>query len=289
MKVIWVLENLDGNLNSHNRYVDSKLNTLLLLASVSLWKRNHPEDTCVLYTDEITVEKLIKLNATTLWDEIQPLPKSRRINKTVFWASAKLEVLQTINEPVILMDNDTHVYRPIKQYLEEDRVYVCNYEIGKGYYPTSIDPFISKLSYKTRWKTNSTNVSFLYLPDPKFTKLYSELSLQLMEELTALKAPHSQYLIFAEQLLLSHLLERENIDHSSIISTYWDCNAWDWGEDHEEGIWNFYESGTYFKHYGPLKSWILQSKADQDYETEILHLVNCINLPNLDLSSFNLR
>ena len=32
---------------------------------------------------------------------------------------------------------------------------------------------------------------------------------------------------------------------------------WEWGEDHDRGIWPIYESEIYFKHYGPLKRWIL--------------------------------
>lgn len=284
MKIIWVLENIKKNFNTQDYYVNSRLNVLLLLASVHLWKKNHREDTCVLYTDDITVDLFSKLKVIDFWDTVLPLPKSRKINKDVFWAASKVEVLAQVEEPVIIMDNDTHVYKPIKHFLDTDTVYVSNYEVGKGYYPTAIDPFVQKLSYKTRWKNESVNVSFLHLPDPTFTKMYAELSLQLMEEFTVLKAPNPQYLIFSEQLLLSHLLEKQNIKHKSIISTNWDCKEWTWGEDHDKGLWPVYESEMYFKHYGPLKGWIRDSRADQNYEREIAHLLNCINFPNLNLS-----
>ena len=39
MKIIWVLENIKQD----NKFY-TKLNTLLLLASVTLWKKNNPED-----------------------------------------------------------------------------------------------------------------------------------------------------------------------------------------------------------------------------------------------------
>jgi len=284
LKIIWVLENIEKNKNFYSRF-----NILLLITSVHLWKKNHPEDTCVLYADDMTIDLLDNIKVIRFWDEIKPLPKPRKINKSVFWASAKLQVLAEIEDPIILMDNDTHIYKPFKQYLDLEKVYVTNYEIGKGYYPTAIDPFVQKLSYKTRWKTKSVNVSFLNLPDPNFTRRYAEESLNMMEEFTELKAPNSQYLIFAEQLLLSHMLDKENIENRSIISTYWDCKEWEWGEEHEKGIWSVYESEKYFKHYGPLKGFILHNRADQNYDREMKHLLNCINFPNLDLSSIKKR
>lgn len=284
MKVIWVLENIRKNYNTNNYYINSRLNVLLLIASVHLWRKNHPEDYCVLYTDDLTINLFNKLKVLDFWHSIQPLPTPRRINRDVFWAASKVEVLAQIDEPVIIMDNDAHVYKPIKHLLDNDTVYVCNYEVGKGYYPSGVDTYVQKLSYKARWKNESLNVSFLHLPDPVFTKMYAETSLQMMEEFTVLKAPNPQYLIFAEQLLLSHLLEKENIVNKSLISTDWDCKAWQWGENNDKGLWPIYESEMFFKHYGPLKGWIRDSRADQNYEREINHLLNCINLPKLDLS-----
>ena len=284
MKVIWVLENIKKNYNTKDYYINSKLNVLLLLASVHLWKKNHQDDTCVLYADDLTIDLFDKLKVLKFWDQIKPLPRSRKIDKDNFWAASKVEVLAEVTEPVIIMDNDTHVYKPIKHLLDPNTVYVCNYEVGKGYYPSAIDKYVQQLTYKARWKNESVNVSFLHLPDPSFTKRYAELSLQMMEEFTAAGAPNPQYLIFAEQLLLSHLLDKENIQNKSIISTNWDCKEWTWGEDHGKGLWPVYESEMYFKHYGPLKSWIRDSRADQNYEREMKHLLNCINFPNLNLS-----
>lgn len=278
MKIIWVLENIENDIKFYSR-----LNILLLLASVRLWKRNNPEDNCVLYADKLTKEVIVKSNVHHFWDSIIEYNSNTNINKRVFWAASKLEVLAQQTEPVIIMDNDTLVFKPIKDQLDLSKVYVCNFEVGKGYYPTAIDPFVQKLTTKKRWKTNSVNVSFLNLPDPDFTKRYANHSIKMMEEFTAMNVPHSQYLIFAEQLLLKHMLDEENIPHSSILATNWDCKKWEWGEDHHNGLWTVMESGLYFKHYGPLKGWIIESKADQDYDTEIKLLENCINFPSLNL------
>jgi hypothetical protein len=284
MKIVWVLENI-----TKNKYFYGKFNILLLLASVHLWRKNHKEDTCYLYADDMTIDLLDSLKVLDFWHKIKPIPSGRKINKSVFWASSKLQVLSEIEEPIIIMDNDTHVYKPIKHLLELDKYYVCNYEIGKGYYPTSVDPYIKKLSYKPRWKTESVNVGFLNLPDPDFTKKYANLSLELMEELTFLKAPNPQYLIFSEQLLLKHLLDENNLEHKSIISTYWNCKQWNWGDDHSNGIWKYEESEKYFKHYGPGKLTILDDTTGSLYNEHIKHLLNCIYMPTLDLTKLQKR
>lgn len=256
----------------------------MLLASVTLWRKHHREDTCILYADDMTIDLLDRLKVLELWHEIRPIPNSRKINKSVFWASAKLQVLADINEPIIIMDNDTHIYKPIKHLLDKETTYVFNYEIGKGYYPGLTDEYVRKISYKARWKTDSVNVSFLYLPNPEFTKRYAETSLQMMEEFTEMNVPNPQYLIFAEQLLLRHMMDKEGIEHRSLLATYWDCANWDWGPVHEKGLYAFPESDLYFKHYGPLKSWIKDNRSTESYDAEIIHLLNCINIPNLDLS-----
>lgn len=257
---------------------------MLLLASVSLWKKHNPQDNLVLYCDKLTHKLLKDLEVTSLWNDILEYNHTRPINRSVFWAASKVQVLSEQTEPVIIMDNDTLVFQPIKHLLNPDTVYVSNFEIGKGYYPNTIDPYVQKLSYRSRWKTESVNVSFLYLPDPAFTQMYAKLSLNMMEEFTVMNVPHSQYLIFAEQLLLKHLVDREKIKCRSIISTYWDCNSWKWGEDNELGFWPIDKSGSYFNHYGPLKSWIIKDEGDNSYKKEMKMLFNCVNIPTLDLS-----
>ena len=284
MKVIWVLENVQDD-----EKVFGKLNTLLLIASVKLWKKNHPETNCVLYCDALTHTYITRLGIGHLWDKVEQFQRKRELKRSVFWAASKLEVLSEQNEPVILMDNDTLIYKPLLHLLERDKHYVCNFEIGQGYYPTSLDPLVSQLSYKPRWKMESVNVSFLYLPDPEFTKMYANLSLDIMEEFTKMDAPHSQYLIFAEQLLLSHLLERENKEVRSIISTYWNCQKWEWDKDHTKGLWPIHESQTHFKHDGPLKVWIIQDQGGESYEREMKELENCVKMPNLDMSFLTVR
>jgi len=259
-----------------------------MLASVRLWKKNQPEDTTWLYCDEMTKDLLESLGVTSLYDNIEVINFDGNINKEHFWASSKLKVLSLQTEPVIIMDCDTLVFKPFKQHLQDDTVLFTNREYGRGYYPTSIDPLVRKLSYKHRWQTDSVNVSFLHLPDPNFTQMYANLSLQMMEEFTKLKAPNSKYLIFAEQLLLKHLIVRDKIKHKAVITTEWDCNNWRWSKVESEGIWSIEESGEYFRHYGPLKKWYKKDDPAHSYKEEMQMLRNCINFHKfIDLSVIN--
>jgi len=105
----------------------------------------------------------------------------------------------------------------------------------------------------------------------------------MMEDFTKMEVPNSQYLIFAEQLLLRHLLDREQIEYDCLISNYWNCLKWDWGEESNKGIWNLPKGHLYFHHYGPLKTYILGMK--DRYEEEMEMLLNCINIKDLDLSN----
>jgi hypothetical protein len=279
MKIIWVLDNIRERKDFYSR-----LHTLLLLCSVKLWKKFYPDDYCVLYCDLMTKEFLIDLKVECFWNEIILLKSKKNINKRVFWASSKLEALSYQKEPITIIDNDLLVFFPIKQFLNKDKVYFHHHEIGNGYYPTSLDKYVRQLSYRPRWQTDSVNVSLLQLPDYKFTQEYANLSLKLMEEFTSMNVPHSQYLIFAEQLLLKHLLDKNKVDYHSLISTDWNCKDWKWDKNNEKGIWTINESGRYLKHYGPEKNWIVDNKEGYDYKKEIKHLENCLNFPILDLS-----
>ena len=278
MKTIWVYENIQEDVKFY-----SKLNVALLLSSVTLWKKNHPTFECVLYCDSMTKSLLEELQVTHLWDSLILYKHKLNIDRSIFWACNKVKVLSEQTEPCIILDHDTLVYKPMHQYLN-DKVLVSNLENGKGYYPNNVDPYIRQLDYKPKWKSDSLNVSFLYFPDPIFLNMYATTSLQMMEDFTQLSVPDSQYLIFAEQLLLRHLLDRENIEYQSIISTNWECNKWDWGKKHSKGIWSIEDSYVYYHHYGPLKPLIINGPLE-DYNSELQSLLNCINIKSLDLSN----
>ena len=71
MNTYWVYENIKEQSSFYN-----KLDTLLLLSSVYLWKKHHPNFTTNLTVDKLTYDYLHNINATYLWDKVEILPKN---------------------------------------------------------------------------------------------------------------------------------------------------------------------------------------------------------------------
>ena len=111
MNTFWVYENIKKQWSFYN-----KLDVLLLLCSGALWKKHHPDHHTVLYCDEITSKLIDLIEGRHIWDEIRELPDNKHVDKSVFWASSKLQILRGIKEPAIVMDHDFLVYKNLGQY-----------------------------------------------------------------------------------------------------------------------------------------------------------------------------
>jgi hypothetical protein len=281
LRVIWVLENIKCSKEFY-----SKFNTLLLLSSVRLWRRNNPSDYCVFYCDAITETFIKEIGVYEFWDEVIVFTPIAGINKEVFWSASKLQILSNQTEPVLILDNDTIVYKNIKPYLDLNKVWGLNLEDGAGYYPTSYDTNVSKLSIKRRWRPNALNVAFLYLPNPEFTKMYAETSIGMMREFTQIGVDNSQYLVFSEQLLLRQLLDDNQIDYGTIISNTEICYDRKWGEPDTNGLWDYNEYMLYMRHYGPYKRDIKEKKLEKEYNFELKSLFFSINFRNFHFTQY---
>ncbi len=80
MEVIWVIENVKRSKDFYTKQF-----TLLLAASVCLWKRYHPNHKTVLYADDITSNFYKETPLLGLFDEIRPLSYSNKIDREVFF------------------------------------------------------------------------------------------------------------------------------------------------------------------------------------------------------------
>lgn len=271
MTTYWVYENIRKQYSFYN-----KLDVLLLLCSGYLWKKNHPNHNTILYCDSLTKELLLNLNCTEIWDSILILPENKFIDKNIFWASSKLERLREVTGPCILMDHDFLVYKNLDEYLNTTPIFAHD-ENGEQYYPTTFDPYIKKVqNIIARPKPYAINCSFTYFPDYKFANYYAETSLNLMVEFTKLKVPSSKYLIFAEQLLLKHLLSYHNIQYDTLLNEQWNAKG-RYYEPNNKGIMSYQESQTVFRHYWMDKPSIKESKEGYDLEKEIRILKNILS------------
>ena len=270
MKTIWVLENIRGD-----RTFYEKFELQMMFASVIQWKKHHPTYECSLYADKMTLEVINQLGAKSLWDNHTTLKVNKGLNKNVFWASSKLEVLREVNEPVIIMDNDFLVYSSFKKFIK-NKVIVSHIEDGQNYYIMPTDHFAKKVKHLlNRYKQRAVNCSFLYFPDHKFVNYYAMVSLDIMEVLTRVKAPNSKYLILAEQLLLKHLLDINEIPHIPLVDREYICVKDEFGKK-IKGLIKFEKQHLFFRHYWMDKKKIKKSENGFVFKEESDALENLI-------------
>ena len=270
MNTYWVYENIKKQASFYNQ-----LDVLLLLCSTSLWKKHHPTFKCILYADSMTISLLEEMNASGLWDTVNELPSNTFIDKNIFWASSKLEVLRYVEGPSIIMDHDFLTYRNLENYLK-NKPFFAYEENGDGYYDTSWNPIINKVKdIINRPKPHAINCCFSYYPESTFTNFYASQSLKLMEFFTTEKVPNSKYLIFAEQLLLKYLLDYHKVDYDTLLNEKWNAKN-NFYEPSDRGHMTFNESNIVYRHYWMDKPSIKESKNGFNLIQEITILKNIL-------------
>lgn len=278
MKVIWVYENIKEDYSFY-----TKLDTLLLLSSAIQWKKHHPGYTTVLYCDDLTKNFLIDLSAISLWDSIVSLPKNNFVDKSIFWASSKTQVLRNIKEPIILLDHDFLVFKSLKKYIKDIPLF-AHEEDGVRYYPTANDPFINEVAdLIPRPKPFAINCCFSYFPDYKFANKYGKFALELMTRFTDMKVPNSKFLIFAEQLSLKYLLDFDKIKYEVLMQEIFLANERKF-VPYDKGLIQKNDIYKYFKHYWMDKPDIRKDNTCIDYINlvSIVKQKEQINLKLLD-------
>jgi len=270
LNTYWVYENIKKQASFYNQ-----LDVLLLLCSTSLWKKHHPTFKCILYADSMTISLLEEMNASRLWDTVNELPSNTFIDKNIFWASSKLEVLRYVEGPSVIMDHDFLTYRNLENYLK-NKPFFAYEENGDGYYDTSWNPIINKVKdIINRPKPHAINCCFSYYPESTFTNFYASQSLKLMEFFTTEKVPNSKYLIFAEQLLLKYLLDYHKIDYDTLLNEKWNAKN-NFYEPSDRGHMTFNESNIVYRHYWMDKPSIRESKNGFNLIQEITILKNIL-------------
>lgn len=282
MNTYWVYENIKKQSSFYK-----KLDILLLLCSGYLWKKHHPTYNTVLYCDKLTETFLRSINSLNIWDEIKIIPENKHVDKSVFWASSKLEILRFAKAPCILMDHDFLVYKPFDKYLKKIPIFTQD-ENGERYYPTAYDPFIRQVNdLIPRPEPYAINCSFMYFTDTKFMNSYGQFSLQLMEKFSKLKVPNSKFLIFSEQLALKYLLDYHNIKYDTLLNEKWKPADGVY-ESNDKGIFSVEESLSIFRHYWLDKPKIRNSEEGFSFDSEVRILLNILStLKNLNLNILN--
>lgn len=279
METIWVLENVKRNNSFYN-----ELQTLLLVSSITLWKKYHPTHKTIFYCDDLTTSFLSKLDIFYIWDEIRPLSYPEKINREIFWSSPKTKIISETETPLLVIDHDFLIFKNIDNLLNNELIYSYN-ELSKNWYPNKNDTYNKKLTTPIKFINNlAANVSLFYLPDPNFARKYGLQTLKNHEEFTAMnfRDLNTNYMIFSEQFMLKQWLEEYEIPHKSLSKNLWNCNTLSYNNDEiENGIWNKEESILYYKHYGVEESRIREGIEGYSYKDTIDFLYRCIKSSKL--------
>lgn len=284
-RVIWVLENVTGDLNFY-----TSVKVSMLLSSVVNWKRHNASHN-VLYVDKLTHEFFsnVGIFELNLWDEVdhELLEEPCNINKIAFWSSSKLRVLSAQLEPVTLVDYDFITFTNLIEIGKEANFVYSHDENGIYAYPSATDQYIKNLKtipdfLKWSKSDDAINVSYLSFNDLDFQKRYTKLSLDCMEELTTLNAPRGSYVCFAEQKILKQLALHLNIEHVPLIQNRLNAmrNEWEEGALNQNGQWNYVEAYSKFIHYGQDK--LSFTKNGDEFRFLINSIKSEIASPHLD-------
>lgn len=279
MEVIWVLYNVEGN----DEAFYSRLRILMLVASVSLWKKYHPTHKTVFYCDDLTHEILSKLDIFKIFDEVRPLPKIENIDTGVFWSSPKTKVISETKIPLLLVDHDFLIYKNIDEHLTDKVLYTYDEE-STDYYPPESDWKLDKLTTPVkRLVEKAANVCLFYLPNPEFARKYAKQTLKNHEELTSLNSDETtpNHMVFSEQFMLKQWLIEQEIPHDTLSQNIWDCHKVAYSDKlNDRGIWNKRESMVSYKHYGLFER-RLREGILEGYDKEIEYLYRCIKVGKL--------
>tara|TARA_B100002019_G_C21246353_1_gene588488 strand:+ start:1078 stop:1935 length:858 start_codon:yes stop_codon:yes gene_type:complete len=265
MEVIWVIENVLKTQKFYNRRRLS-----LLIASISLWKKYHPNHFTVLYCDKKTHEVLNNLNVLHLWDEIRDLDYPDKIDRKIFWSTCKTKVISETKTPLLVVDHDFFIFKNIDDILKNNILTYTYDELTLEWYPNKRDKFNTQLSSPINKSELAANVSLFYLPDPNFANEYGKQVLQNHKEFTKMGVDCTNYMIYSEQYMLKEWLDSKNIPHQTLNNQIFDNkNTKYTDQNNKKGIWSNKEALLSYKHYG-----VLEEQIDQ---TELDYIFRCIN------------
>lgn len=273
MKAIWVIENCK---NSDNFY--SKQLVFLLLASVTLWKRYHPNHDTLLYLDNETYNKFKETPIFSFFKTIITTQYSTTIDKSVFWSIPKSKVISEIDDSFVMIDHDFLIFKNIDEYLKDKVLYSYDEKTNGWYFGLTEKENLS-LTYPIKQIVNkAANVSLLYFPDYKFANEYGKRVMLNSTEFSNMNIPKERcgnYCLLSEQLMLKQWLVERNIPHNTLSKNIWDCKEAKPSKTlNDRGIWNYKESILYYKHYGVEKIKL----TNYDY------LLRCINSGSIKIN-----
>jgi len=256
MTVIWVAEDVkkDGT------FKQSKPELMCTVSCVLFVKHYYPDFKRIFFVDNFTKEYYNQFGILELFDEVNDtlLNEPIDIDKDVFWAANKILAQRMTPGPTITFDLDFRFYDDISKLGAFDGDVGCFWfeEIGNEFYgkPENLLKY-PNLKWDFNWTDNSLNVSFLYLKDEEFKKLYCDLALEFMRSSYGRvpknlgKIPNDKFILFVEQYMLYQLCLVHDQKVKILIDDFYPING-----DIVSGCGvNMSNCGEYVYHFGNHK------------------------------------
>ena len=145
-----------------------------------------------------------------LWDTVEILKYTDRINREILWAGCKPKVISQTKTPMVIVDHDFLIFKNIDEHLKDEVIYSYDEDMSQ-WYINSDDEYNKQLTNPIEFiQDKAANVSLFYLPDPKFARKYGKLTLKNHTEFTAMGVKDTNYMILSEQLMLKQMLVQSN-------------------------------------------------------------------------------
>lgn len=226
------------------------------IAQVKLWKKLYGWPT-KLYCDSNTIKIFQSLGIIDIWDSVDTelLDSQNQIDKTRFWSSGKLLVMQAQKSPYMMSDLDfvnfTNMFDynffngyDLGVYHTEDRYATNAYKNPR----TKLREVGLRPPRFMWWHADPFNMGTFFMNDMQLNKEYTTFSLEYISRASKLESPkftNNQYTVFAEQQVLAAMVKWRGYKVAKLLNaTYTDGFKW----KESTGLWDINEERDHAIH-----------------------------------------
>lgn len=208
--------------NNNKDYFIEDFEILTTILSALKWQENNGDIKMITdsigkkYYEFLGINDLWNLGIDTSLDNID-----KRIDPKIFWAAGKLFALKNTKSPIVMMDTDFIVWKPLNYMIKNKELCIVHREgISPEVYPNK-DYFTFNNNYtfnpKWDWNEEPCNTCFTYINNDIFKEYYINSAIDFMSN-RCKDNDQIKNMVFAEQRLISMCAKEKNIKISSLTT-----------------------------------------------------------------------
>ena len=191
-----------------------------------------------MVTDSAGAEFFARNGLERLWDGgvdvcLDDIPAE--IDPVLFWAAGKMQALQSVQSPCVMLDTDLIIWKDIRDRLQTGVIAAHCEKLEPGVYPDPHGfPTYPEYSFPKEWdfRVEAANTAFLYMPSEELKAYYVEASFDFMRNVGQKGMNPITAMCFAEQRVLpmctkacgvrlEYLLDAEALDQQDFVTHLW--------------------------------------------------------------------